>query len=44
MPSVLVEVAYIDNLADEAKLSDSGFRHGIGEAIRDGVVRYYAGR
>lgn len=44
MPSVLVEVAFIDNVGDEAKLADATFRQKIGEAIRDGVMRYYQGR
>src|SRR5205823_12345651 len=44
MPSVLVEVAFIDNLGDETKLADPNFRHQIGQAIREGVVRYFQGR
>jgi N-acetylmuramoyl-L-alanine amidase len=41
MPSVLVEVAYIDHLGDEAKLVQPEFRARVGDAIRDGVVRYF---
>jgi N-acetylmuramoyl-L-alanine amidase len=41
MPSVLVEVAYIDQLEDEAKLRDPEFRRRVGQAIRDGVVRFF---
>jgi N-acetylmuramoyl-L-alanine amidase len=44
MPSVLVEVAYIDNLNDEAKLADPDFRRQVAEAIRDGVLAYYQGQ
>jgi N-acetylmuramoyl-L-alanine amidase len=43
MPSVLVEVAYIDHLGDEAKLGDPAFRRGVGDAIRDGVIKYCGG-
>jgi N-acetylmuramoyl-L-alanine amidase len=43
MPSVLVEVAYIDHLGDEAKLADPEFRRGVGDAIRDGVIKYFGG-
>jgi N-acetylmuramoyl-L-alanine amidase len=43
MPSVLVEVAYIDHLGDEAKLGDAEFRRGVGDAIRDGVIHYFGG-
>ena len=34
-------VAYIDHLDDEAKLVQPEFRARVGDAIRDGVVRYY---
>lgn len=43
MPSVLVEVAYINHAGDAAKLADPEFRRGVGEAIRDGVLAYYGG-
>lgn len=41
MPSVLVEVAYIDHLGDEAKLTNPLFQRQVGESIRDGVVRFF---
>lgn len=41
MPSVLVEVAYIDHLGDEAKLTDPLFQRQVGESIREGVVRFF---
>jgi N-acetylmuramoyl-L-alanine amidase len=43
MPSVLVEVAYINHNGDAAKLSDPDFRRGVGDAIRDGVLAFYGG-
>ena len=41
MPSVLVEVAYIDHLGDEEKLTNPLFQRQVGEAIRAGAVRYF---
>ncbi len=41
MPSVLLEIAYINHARDETKLSDPNFRRRVGDAIRDGVVRYF---
>jgi N-acetylmuramoyl-L-alanine amidase len=41
MPSVLVEVAYINHTGDAARLADPDFRRGVGDAIRDGVLAYY---
>jgi N-acetylmuramoyl-L-alanine amidase len=41
MPSVLVEVAYINHSGDAARLADPEFRRGVGDSIRDGVLAYY---
>jgi N-acetylmuramoyl-L-alanine amidase len=43
MPSVLLEVGYINADGDEQKLLDTNYQHSVGEAIRDGVIRYFAG-
>lgn len=43
MPSVLIEVGYIDNVSDEAKLGDPAFQEAFGSAVRDGVLRYFGG-
>lgn len=43
MPSILIEVGYIDNVNDEAKLGDPGFQEEFGNSVRDGVVRYFTG-
>jgi N-acetylmuramoyl-L-alanine amidase len=43
MPSVLLEVGYIDHLGDEAKLGDPAFQEEFGNAVRDGVIRYFGG-
>ncbi len=43
MPSVLLEVGYIDNTGDETKLGDPAFQAELGKALRDGVVRYFGG-
>jgi N-acetylmuramoyl-L-alanine amidase len=43
MPSVLLEVGYIDHTGDEAKLGDPGFQEEFGKAIRDGLIRYFGG-
>lgn len=43
MPSVLLEVGYINADGDEQKLSDTNYQRSVGEAIRDGVIRYFAG-
>jgi N-acetylmuramoyl-L-alanine amidase len=41
MPSILIEVGYIDNVNDEAKLGDPAFQESFGNAVRDGVLHYY---
>lgn len=41
MPSVLLEVAYINHQGDEVKLGDPEFRYRVGQAVRDGVLRYF---
>jgi N-acetylmuramoyl-L-alanine amidase len=43
MPSILLEVGYIDNVNDEAKLGDPAFQEEFGNAVRDGVIRYFGG-
>jgi N-acetylmuramoyl-L-alanine amidase len=43
MPSVLLEVGYIDNPGDEARLGDPIFQEELGNAVRDGVIRYFGG-
>jgi N-acetylmuramoyl-L-alanine amidase len=43
MPSILLEVGYIDNVNDEAKLGDPAFQEAFGNAVRDGVLRYFGG-
>lgn len=42
MPAVLVEVAFISNPKEEAKLQDEAFRSRVAEAITLGVRRYFA--
>lgn len=42
MPAVLVEVAFISNPREEAKLKDAAFRAKVAEAITQGVRRYFA--
>ena len=42
MPAVLVEVAFISNPREEAKLKDSAFRGRVADAISQGVRRYVA--
>ncbi len=40
MPSVLVEISFISNPIEEKRLSTSGYRHKIAEAISRGVGAY----
>jgi N-acetylmuramoyl-L-alanine amidase len=42
MPAVLVEVAFISNPKEEAKLKDAAFRAKVADAITLGVRRYFA--
>ncbi len=42
MPAVLVEVAFISNPKEEAKLKDPAFRARVADAITQGVRRYVA--
>lgn len=42
MPAVLVEVAFISNPKEEAKLKDPAFRAKVADAITLGVRRYFA--
>jgi N-acetylmuramoyl-L-alanine amidase len=43
MPSVLLEIGYINHSEDEQKLADAENQRLIGEAIRDGVIAYFNG-
>jgi len=42
MPAVLVEVAFISNPKEEAKLRDAAFQAKVADAIARGVRRYFA--
>ena len=42
MPAVLVEVAFISNPKEEAKLKEPAFQAKVAEAITQGVRRYFA--
>ena len=42
MPAVLVEVAFISNPKEEAKLQEAAFRTKVAEAITQGVRHYFA--
>lgn len=42
MPSVLIEVCYISNRADETKLKNSKFEDKMASSIADGVLKYLA--
>ncbi|MGG3467856.1 cell wall-binding repeat-containing protein [Neobacillus pocheonensis] len=44
MPSVLVELAFISNASDAAKLGDPNYREQAAEAIYQGFVNYYSKR
>jgi N-acetylmuramoyl-L-alanine amidase len=44
MPAILLEVGYIDSTTDEAKLRDPAFHDAFANAVRQGVVQYFAGR
>ncbi|WP_216829897.1 peptidoglycan-binding protein, partial [Alkalihalobacterium elongatum] len=44
IPSVLVEVGFIDNNSDGAKLAQSRYRERIADAIYKGTVTYYNNR
>ncbi|MBI3909467.1 MAG: N-acetylmuramoyl-L-alanine amidase [Armatimonadetes bacterium] len=41
MPSVLVEVAFIDHPGNEAKLAEPAFRREVAKGIHRGVLRYF---
>jgi N-acetylmuramoyl-L-alanine amidase len=41
MPAVLVEVAFISNYSEEARLKDRRFQQSAAQSIYDGVLRYY---
>jgi N-acetylmuramoyl-L-alanine amidase len=43
MPAVLLEIAFINHDDDALKLADADYHRAVGEAIRDGVIRYYGG-
>ena len=42
MPSVLLEIAYINHSENEMLLFDEKFHGAVGAAVRDGILRYYA--
>jgi N-acetylmuramoyl-L-alanine amidase len=42
MPAVLVEVAFISNPREEAKLKDPAFQAKVADAITQGIRRYFA--
>jgi N-acetylmuramoyl-L-alanine amidase len=42
MPSVLLEVGYINQTDDEQKLADTNNQRSLAEAIRDGLARYFS--
>ena len=41
IPSVLIEVAFISNPAEEMKLNDPTFRHSIAQAVYKGVLIFF---
>ena len=41
MPAVLVEVAFLTNEGDAAKLADPHFRQLLAEGIADGIIEYF---
>lgn len=41
MPAVLVEVSFISNPVEEAKLKDPAFRRNVAEAVAKGVRRFF---
>jgi len=44
MPAALVEVAFLSNPSDRAKLLTASFRHNVAVGIADAVDRFYASR
>jgi N-acetylmuramoyl-L-alanine amidase len=42
MPAVLVEVAFLSNPKEEAKLQDAAFRRRVAEAVAQGVRQFFA--
>jgi N-acetylmuramoyl-L-alanine amidase len=42
MPSILIEVGYIDNTGDAAKRGDPAFQEALGSAVRDGLMGYFS--
>lgn len=41
MPSALVEVGFIDNASDAAKLAQSSYRQKIAKGIVEGIIKYF---
>jgi N-acetylmuramoyl-L-alanine amidase len=41
MPSVLLEIAYINHEGDASKLAEPLFRTGVGDVVRDGIALYF---
>ena len=44
VPSVLVEMGFLSNPEDEKLLKDDAWRHRIGEAIADAVLKFFRGK
>ena len=42
IPSILVETAFISNPEEDEKLRDEAYRHQLGEALYNGIDRYFA--
>lgn len=42
MPAALVEVAFLSNASDRAKLTDAAFRRRVATGIANGIDRYFA--
>jgi N-acetylmuramoyl-L-alanine amidase len=44
IPNVIVELGFLSNSREAAKLSDPAFQHRVGEAIADGIIAYITRR
>ncbi|MFN0182288.1 MAG: N-acetylmuramoyl-L-alanine amidase, partial [Aquabacterium sp.] len=42
IPSILVETAFISNPQEEDRLRDDAYQNRLADALRDGIVRYFA--
>lgn len=43
MPAVIVEVGFLSNPQEAARLADPGYRQRLAEAVFSGLIRYYRG-